>query len=97
MKKGAVVEKKIEQKKQAEKMPKWKKESLQFRMGLKQAKGDDFNPSKEERHMMEQAKRAEEDDKVKCPTCGRSFNHDAGKRHIAFCEAQAKKNQMKRR
>ena len=97
MKKGAVIEKKIEQKKAQEKMPKWKKESLQFRMGLKQAQGNNYVPSKEDRKLMEQAKQAEEYDNIKCHVCGRTFNKEAGKRHVTFCEAQAKKNQMKRR
>jgi sulfur relay (sulfurtransferase) complex TusBCD TusD component (DsrE family) len=78
-------------------MPKWKQESLQFRMGLKQAKGDNYNPTKEERKLMEQAQQAEQANNVKCHICGRTFNPEAGKRHVAFCEAQAKKNQMKRR
>lgn len=34
---------------------------------------------------------------IKCHICGRKFNEDAGKRHIKFCEEQAKKNAMKRK
>jgi hypothetical protein len=34
---------------------------------------------------------------TKCQFCGRSFNDNAAKKHIPFCEAQQKKNQMKRR
>ena len=47
MKKGAVVEKKIESKKAQEKVPKWKAESLQLRVGIKQARGDGHQPTKE--------------------------------------------------
>ena len=92
MKKGAVIEKKIEEKKAKEVIPKWKAESLQLRSGLKQARGD--GPTKEEQRMMDVAQNS---NTTKCQTCGRSFNLEAAKRHIPFCEAQAKKNQMKRR
>lgn len=34
---------------------------------------------------------------TKCHCCGRSFNEQAAKKHIPFCEAQQKKNQMKRK
>lgn len=46
MKKGEIVEKKIEEKKAKEKIPKWKADSLQLRAGLKQARDEDYVPSK---------------------------------------------------
>lgn len=49
MKKGEMIEKKIEEKKANEKVPKWKAESLQLRSGIKNARGDDYQPTKEER------------------------------------------------
>lgn len=94
MKKGEMVERKIEQKKATEKIPKWKAESLQLRAGIKQARSNDYVPSKEEQRLLDQAKA---NDMVKCQFCGRSFNEKAASRHIPFCEAQQKKNMMKRR
>ena len=92
MKKGAVVERKIEEKKAKEKIPKWKAESLQLRAGLKQARGSEN--TKEEQRMLDIAQKS---NYTKCHICGRNFNEEAAKRHIPFCEQQAKKNQMKRR
>jgi len=37
MKRGEIIEKKLEEKKAQEKIPKWKVDSLQFRAGIKQA------------------------------------------------------------
>ena len=48
MKRGAAVERKIEEKKAREKVPKWKAESLQLRVGLKNARNDGYVPSREE-------------------------------------------------
>ena len=64
------VTKLIEEKKAKEKVPKWKAESLQLRVGIKQAAGD-YVPSREEKQMMEANKASTT---VKCPYCGRSFN-----------------------
>jgi hypothetical protein len=41
------VERKLEEKKAREKMPKWKAESLQLRAGLKQARNEDYQPSRQ--------------------------------------------------
>lgn len=68
MKKGAVVERKMEEKKAKEKVPKWKAESLQFRAGIKQARGG-AGLSKEEQKMLDM-----KPDLIKCQFCGRSFN-----------------------
>ena len=46
MKRGEVIDKKLEEKKAKEKVPKWKAESLQLRSGIKQARGDDNEPTK---------------------------------------------------
>ena len=53
MRKGEMVEKKIEEKKAKEKVPKWKAESLQLRAGVKQARNDDYAPTKEEQRIMD--------------------------------------------
>ena len=71
MKKGAVIQKKMEQKKANEKVPKWKAESLQLRAGIKQARNNDYVPTREEKRMLEQAQNS---GYVKCHVCGRSFN-----------------------
>jgi hypothetical protein len=94
MKKGAVVDRKLEEKKANEKLPKWKAESLQLRAGIKQAKDSDYAPSKEEQKLLEMAQKS---GYVKCHICGRNFNETAAQRHIPFCEAQAKKTQMRRK
>ena len=80
MKKGAVVEKKIEQKKAQEKVPKWKADSMQLRVGLKNARNDGYAPTKEEQRVMDVANNL-----VKCHVCGRTFNETAAARHIPFC------------
>lgn len=49
MKKGELIEKRLEERKATEKVPKWKAESLQLRSGIKNARGDDYQPTKEER------------------------------------------------
>lgn len=94
MKKGEQIERKLEEKKAKEKVPKWKAESLQLRAGIKQAKNDDYVPTKEEQKILEQARNS---GMVKCQFCGRSFNEQAATKHIPFCESQQKKNQMRRK
>ena len=66
-----MVEKKLEEKKAKEKLPKWKAESLQLRAGIKQSRDDDYEPTKEEQRVLDQAKNI---GIVKCHICGRSFN-----------------------
>lgn len=94
MKQGAVAEKKIEQMKRAnEKMPKWKAESMALRAVAKAKTGNQSVPAtKEDREAMKEAAGY-----IKCQFCGRMFNETAGKRHIAFCEEQSKKNAMKKK
>jgi predicted RecB family nuclease len=94
MKKGEVVERKLEEKKAREKVPKWKAESLALRSGIKQALDDDYVPTKEEKKILDDARN---NDFTKCQFCGRSFNEAAAKKHIAFCESQQKKNQMRKK
>lgn len=53
MKKGDLVEKKIENQKKAEKIPKWKAQSMAFRAGLKMSRNQDVDPR--EAAMMKQA------------------------------------------
>jgi hypothetical protein len=47
MKRGEVIDKKLEEKKAKEKVPKWKAESLALRSGIKQSRDDDYVPTKE--------------------------------------------------
>ncbi|CAE7457839.1 zc2hc1a [Symbiodinium pilosum] len=72
-------------------VPKWKAQSLAFRQAILAAKGASGDP--------EAARKAEElqkeliaanpsgmeSDMVRCPHCGRTFNKEAGQRHIAIC------------
>ena len=92
MKQGERVEKKIEQSKKAEKMPKWKADSLKFRAQMKQIRGSQVSAT--DQAMLNQA---EEHDRVQCKFCGRKFNEQAGQRHIKFCEEQTRKNAMKKK
>ena len=94
MKRGEAVERKLEEKKGREKVPKWKAESLQLRAGIKNARSDDYVPTKEDQRVLEQAKNS---GMVKCQFCGRSFNEQASIKHIPFCESQQKKNQIRRK
>ncbi len=71
----------------AKKIPKWKLQSAQFRNAMKSTApngtdgGDasDLPPEMDERAGY-----------VQCPTCGRSFNDEAAKRHMPFCANKAK-------
>jgi rubrerythrin len=67
---------------------------LQLRQGIKQARDDDYVPSKEEQRLLDQVKNS---GMVKCHICGRSFNEQAAIKHVPFCESQQKKNQMRRK
>ena len=76
-------------------IPKWKADSLAFRAVLKQNRSEGL--TKEESNMMQKVEAQKEDSMVKCPYCGRTFNEQAGNRHISFCEQQAKKKGIKKR
>lgn len=92
MRKGEMIEKKIQAEQKNQKIPKWKAQSLAFRAGLKQTRNEPLDPR--EAAMMQQA---QNEMGVKCPHCGRKFNDTAGPKHIKFCEEQAKKNMMKKK
>lgn len=69
-------------------MPKWKKESLEFRAALlaqKAAQGDSGAAAKAAALKEELGSASVADDKTTCPHCGRSFNKDSAERHIAIC------------
>ena len=65
------MERKLEAKKANEKMPKWKAESMQLRMGLKNMRNDGYEPTREEKQVLQQA---QNNDYVQCHICGRKFN-----------------------
>ncbi|CAE8584634.1 unnamed protein product, partial [Polarella glacialis] len=74
------------------KMTKWKAQSLAFRQAILSAKADggDEEARKQADEISKEliaggGKEAEDADKTKCPHCGRTFNKDAGERHIAIC------------
>ena len=69
MRKGEVVERKIEATKKDEKIPKWKADSLKFRAVLKENRKEDLDP--QEKAMVQQANNQST---VKCHICGRKFN-----------------------
>lgn len=52
MKRGEAIEKKLEEKKAKEKVPKWKADSLALRSGVKQAKSQDYEPTYEEKQIL---------------------------------------------
>lgn len=76
-KKGKVVTK------QNNKVPKWKKQSEEFRAVIKNQDGDKVNiPSSN-------------DDYILCQHCGRKYNEQAYNKHLNFCMKKAKDTQMK--
>ena len=92
MRKGEQVERKMENQKKNEKIPKWKAQSMAFRAGLKQNRNEEIDPRE-----AAMVKAAEENSMVKCHVCGRTFNETAGPRHIKFCEEKAKKDGFKKK
>eukprot|EP00826_Nyctotherus_ovalis_P053380 TRINITY_DN692_c0_g1_i16.p1 TRINITY_DN692_c0_g1~~TRINITY_DN692_c0_g1_i16.p1 ORF type:complete len:380 (-),score=71.53 TRINITY_DN692_c0_g1_i16:163-1257(-) len=75
------------------KMPKWKAMSLEFRHGLKAAR-------LAKRGIKVPAFKNPMGDAVsasftKCPTCGRSFNDTAARRHIPFCANKTKEEALR--
>jgi len=72
-------------------IPEWKKKSLAFRAAILSAKGAGGD---EEAQAQADALNKELDDgggnkedpnMLKCPHCGRTFNKEAGERHVAIC------------
>lgn len=68
---------------------KWANDSNKFRAMLKQARGGKL--SKKET----QALNTETVERVTCPTCGRKFNEEAGKRHFPFCAERQRKTNVR--
>lgn len=98
---NAVKSEKREKENHAEKskkdksVPKWKAQSLAFRQAILSAKGasGDSEAAKKAAEIQKELNAANlasggnvmESDMVKCPHCGRTFNEEAGQRHIAIC------------
>lgn len=76
-------------KKDTEKVPKWEQQSLAFRQAILSAKaaaGDEDAAAKAKEIQKKLDKMGDPDaDMTKCPHCGRTFNKEAGERHIAIC------------
>ncbi|CAE7492272.1 ZC2HC1B [Symbiodinium microadriaticum] len=75
-------------------VPKWKAQSLAFRQAILAAKGSsDPEAAKKAAELQKEINAANlasggnvmESDMVRCPHCGRTFNKEAGERHIAIC------------
>lgn len=74
-------------------VPKWKAQSLAFRQAILAAKGSTGDAEaaekaqelQQELNAVKAAGGGEEADMTKCPHCGRTFNKEAGERHIAIC------------
>lgn len=83
------------------KMPKWQIESLKFRNMIKKPSGEDpkKGPSKpinaKEEKLMKEIKQMEDESKVKCKHCSRTFDAKVAERHIPFCKDQELKNKIK--
>ena len=68
-------------------VPKWKLESAQLRVNLKQARGGEVNSNDPEIKVLEAAKSQRG---VNCPNCHRNFSEKAAERHLPFCAEKAK-------
>merc|ERR1740129_1658231 len=73
-------------------VPAWKKKSLEFRAAMLAAKaaGGDSEAAAKAAELNRELKSISPPDQVapdmiKCPTCGRTFNLESGKRHIEIC------------
>jgi len=70
-------------------VPEWKKQSLEFRAAIlaaKAAAGDeDAQAQANDIQQRLDAAGGADDGKTRCPHCGRTFNKEAGERHIAIC------------
>lgn len=70
-------------------VPEWKKKSLAFRAAILAARGDtgDENAAAQAGELQSQLDAAGGADShlLKCPHCGRTFNKEAGERHVAIC------------
>lgn len=79
---------KVNPKKSSNKIPKWKLQSEQLRNVLKSMKVEDNSNGS-------QVPIKEYPSYIQCPTCGRSFNEDAAKRHIPICGNKARSDAMR--
>lgn len=76
-------------------IPKWKQDSLAFRMAMKQVKGTKL--TEEEVQLSKAVKEVAKSDLTKCKFCGRSFNETAAAKHIPLCEKKAKEEAIKKK
>lgn len=90
-----VKEKEVPKKDKPGKVPKWKAESLAFRQAILAAKGaggdaeaqQKADELQQELGAIKEAAGGEVDpDMLKCPHCGRTFNKEAGERHVKICQ-----------
>lgn len=72
-------------------IPKWKMQSAMLRNGIRAGKGDDQSHTEEAII----AKKFEETQMTRCQFCNRTFNDEAAKRHIPFCEKKTKDAKLK--
>ncbi len=77
--------------KKESKVPKWKLESAQLQLASKKARGEDVKGTEEARLIQISKKQ----DTIDCPTCGRNFAEEAGKRHMPFCAEKSKAGKSK--
>lgn len=71
-------------------MPAWKKKSLEFRAAIlaKKAEDGDQKAAQELAEMnkeLQSAPKTVDPNMFQCPHCGRTFNKEAGERHVAIC------------
>lgn len=79
-----------DQKRTSKTIPEWQKKSLAFRQAILQAKGaegdeDAQKKAAEIQQQLDAAGGASNTGQVQCPHCSRTFNKEAGERHIAIC------------
>lgn len=67
------------------KRAKWRAESESFRAAIQIARATDDGERAAAEAKLAQLER-EDDSKVRCPHCGRTFNAEAGKRHMPICQ-----------
>lgn len=83
-------EKKVRPANASDKVPAWKKKSLEFRQAMAAAKAATGDESAQEKvdeiqKQLTAVGNQADPDKMKCPHCGRTFNKEAGERHVAIC------------
>lgn len=72
-------------------IPKWKLQSAMLRNGIRAVAGNNTKDTEEAKI----AQKYEEQEMVRCHFCNRTFNNEAGKRHMPFCEKKAKESKLK--